>query len=230
MSALGGLEPILAFDATGDACSAAILSDGGAVSRLELMARGHSERLTPLLAALLAEAGLSWSDIRLFGAAVGPGSFTGVRVTVATARGLALATGRPALGAPTDAALAAAFKTARPAATEGVTRLGRPPRRLWRRFDLSGRVPRVTAAGVETPPADAPVIGPAAEAGRVEGFERIDPAALARLILARAECDPAAFAAPVRARYLRPPDATPPSAPPLARRAPVSTAGPGRSA
>lgn len=62
------------------------------------MARGQAERLVPLLEALLAQAGLGWSDLAVIGVGTGPGNFTGVRVAVACARGLALGLGVPAVG------------------------------------------------------------------------------------------------------------------------------------
>jgi len=87
---------ILALDTSMGACSAAILRAEGDALRLharqEAMARGHAEALLPMVAALLAEAGLAASEFDLIAATIGPGSFTGVRIAIAAARGLALAT------------------------------------------------------------------------------------------------------------------------------------------
>lgn len=58
----------------------------------------HSERLLPAVQQLLKEAGLRLSDLEAFGVVLGPGSFTGLRVGVATVKGLALATGKPVVG------------------------------------------------------------------------------------------------------------------------------------
>ena len=67
---------------------------------------GHGERLVPHLDALLAGAGLSLAAIDAFAVGAGPGSFTGLRIGLATAKGLAFATGRPLWLASSLAALA----------------------------------------------------------------------------------------------------------------------------
>jgi tRNA threonylcarbamoyl adenosine modification protein YeaZ len=87
---------ILALDTSMGACSAAILRESSGattlVAREERMARGHAEALMPMLAELMDEAKLDFSDLDLIAATLGPGSFTGVRIAIAAARGLALAT------------------------------------------------------------------------------------------------------------------------------------------
>ncbi len=94
---------ILALDTSMGACSAAILLGQGDALRLharqEAMARGHAEALMPMVAELLAEAGLAASELELIAATMGPGSFTGVRIAIAAARGLALATRAKLYGA-----------------------------------------------------------------------------------------------------------------------------------
>ena len=66
--------------------------------RVEPMARGQAERLVPMLAEVLAEAGRAWPDLTHVAVGTGPGNFTGLRIAVACARGLALALGLPAIG------------------------------------------------------------------------------------------------------------------------------------
>lgn len=66
--------------------------------RFEAMARGQAERLMPMLREVIAEANVRFSDIDLFASTVGPGTFTGLRIGLATLRALALAAGRPLLG------------------------------------------------------------------------------------------------------------------------------------
>lgn len=66
--------------------------------RAEPMARGQAERLVPLVQELLAEAGVGFADIHRYGATIGPGTFTGLRIGLAAARGLALASARPLAG------------------------------------------------------------------------------------------------------------------------------------
>jgi tRNA threonylcarbamoyladenosine biosynthesis protein TsaB len=87
---------ILALDTSMGACSAAVLSaDGTAMSlhvREALMARGHAEVLMPMVQEALADAGIEPRELDLIAATIGPGSFTGVRIAIAAARGLALAT------------------------------------------------------------------------------------------------------------------------------------------
>ncbi|WP_371171299.1 tRNA (adenosine(37)-N6)-threonylcarbamoyltransferase complex dimerization subunit type 1 TsaB [Aliiroseovarius sp. 2305UL8-7] len=90
---------ILAFDTSAAHCAAALLSgDKIIVSRHENMARGQAERLMPLLEEVLAEAQKTWRDLNAIGVGVGPGNFTGIRISVAAARGLALSLGVPAIG------------------------------------------------------------------------------------------------------------------------------------
>ena len=71
------------------------------------MGRGQAERLMPMLGEVLAEAGLGWGDLDGIGVGIGPGNFTGLRLAVATARGLAMARGIPAIGVSGFEALAA---------------------------------------------------------------------------------------------------------------------------
>ncbi|MDG1430053.1 MAG: tRNA (adenosine(37)-N6)-threonylcarbamoyltransferase complex dimerization subunit type 1 TsaB [Paracoccaceae bacterium] len=90
---------ILAFDTSAAHCAAALLSgDQIIASRVDEMARGQAEHLFILLEDILAEAGKNWSDLTRVGVGVGPGNFTGIRISVASARGLALSLGIPAIG------------------------------------------------------------------------------------------------------------------------------------
>jgi tRNA threonylcarbamoyladenosine biosynthesis protein TsaB len=89
---------ILAIETSAAACSAAFSSDGVVRERTEPMARGHAERLVPLIGEVLADAGAAYADLDLVAVTVGPGTFTGMRVGLAAARGIALATARPCLG------------------------------------------------------------------------------------------------------------------------------------
>ncbi|BBE73754.1 tRNA (adenosine(37)-N6)-threonylcarbamoyltransferase complex dimerization subunit type 1 TsaB [Oharaeibacter diazotrophicus] len=100
---------VLAFDTAHDRTAVALVGPRLDAVRVETMERGHAERLLPLVDAVLAEAGVALADVDRFAVTVGPGSFTGIRVGVAAARGLALATGRPAVGIGSLPALAASL-------------------------------------------------------------------------------------------------------------------------
>lgn len=90
---------VLAFDTSAAHCAAALLvGERIVVARTEDMGRGQAERLFPLLEEILSEAGKTWRDLTAIGVGVGPGNFTGIRISVSAARGLALALGIPAVG------------------------------------------------------------------------------------------------------------------------------------
>ncbi|MFY0308997.1 tRNA (adenosine(37)-N6)-threonylcarbamoyltransferase complex dimerization subunit type 1 TsaB [Leisingera sp. D0M16] len=93
-------EPlVLGFDTSAAHCAAALLrGDQLLASRLEEMTRGQAERLMPLLEEVLAEGGAAWTDLDAIGVGVGPGNFTGIRIAVSAARGLALGLEVPAVG------------------------------------------------------------------------------------------------------------------------------------
>ncbi len=100
---------LLVIDTAASVCAAAVLDAYGAVlaERSETMERGHAERLIPMVDEVLAQAGQGYAQLTRIGVSVGPGSFTGVRVGLSAARGLALALGIPAIGITTLEAIAA---------------------------------------------------------------------------------------------------------------------------
>ncbi|HEX9569121.1 MAG TPA: tRNA (adenosine(37)-N6)-threonylcarbamoyltransferase complex dimerization subunit type 1 TsaB [Rhodospirillales bacterium] len=99
---------ILGFDTATNACSAAVVRDGRVVARrLEPMARGHAERLMPMILEVMNEAGEDFSALDAVAVTNGPGAFTGLRIGLAAARGLALAGGLPCLAVTTLEAVAA---------------------------------------------------------------------------------------------------------------------------
>jgi len=87
---------ILALDTSMGACSAAVLRASDGTRRLHAlqveMQRGHAEALMPMVDEVLTEAGIGAHDLDLIAATLGPGSFTGVRIAIAAARGLGLVT------------------------------------------------------------------------------------------------------------------------------------------
>ncbi|MBU2580407.1 MAG: tRNA (adenosine(37)-N6)-threonylcarbamoyltransferase complex dimerization subunit type 1 TsaB [Alphaproteobacteria bacterium] len=92
---------ILAFDTCFDACSAAASRAGGktVAARFEPMATGHAERLVPMIAEVMQEAGFEFSELERIAVTNGPGTFTGTRIGVAAARSLALAAAKPLVAA-----------------------------------------------------------------------------------------------------------------------------------
>ena len=90
---------VLAFDTSAAHCAAALLSgDTIACVRHEPMSRGQAERLMPMLEEVLDRSGMAFADLTAIGVGIGPGNFTGLRIAVAAARGLALGLGVPAIG------------------------------------------------------------------------------------------------------------------------------------
>ncbi len=104
---------LLAFDTAQGALSAALFEAGGEGEPVllshffEVRSRGHAERLLPVLEEVLAEAGTGFADLDALAVTVGPGTFTGLRVGLAAARGIALARKLPCVGVTTLEAVAA---------------------------------------------------------------------------------------------------------------------------
>lgn len=95
---------ILTIDTSGPECAAGIYDAAKGLvvaSKSETLGKGHAERLMPMIDEVLRDAGLSLKDMTRIGVTVGPGSFTGIRVGVAAARGFALSLGIPAIGVTT---------------------------------------------------------------------------------------------------------------------------------
>jgi tRNA threonylcarbamoyl adenosine modification protein YeaZ len=98
---------ILGFDTSAAHCAAALLSGDQVLTSAHVeMSRGQAEHLLPLLEQVLAEAGKAWGDLNAIGVGIGPGNFTGIRISVSAARGLALGLGLPAIGVNSFEALA----------------------------------------------------------------------------------------------------------------------------
>ena len=99
---------ILMIDTSGPACGVALMKDGAIVYEAQLVSgRTHSQRVMPMVDTALSMSDMQMSDIDLFGAVLGPGSFTGVRIGVSTVKALAHAAGKPCIGVDALHALAA---------------------------------------------------------------------------------------------------------------------------
>src|SRR6266481_8777429 len=101
---------ILAIDTALEACAAAVLdTDANKLIAREsqAMKRGHAEALMPLIARVMKQSGLPFSAFDRIAVTTGPGSFTGLRVGLSAARGIALAAGKPVVGLTTLSAYAA---------------------------------------------------------------------------------------------------------------------------
>jgi len=95
---------LLAVDTANERCSVAVadLGDGTILASADpSIGKGHAERLMDLVAEILAEAGAEYGDVAKLAIGIGPGSFTGIRVAVAAARGWELALGIPGVGVDT---------------------------------------------------------------------------------------------------------------------------------
>ncbi len=225
---------VLAIDTALEACSAAVLdTELGAISAHESlpMVRGHAEALLPLIARVMDSAGLEFAALDRIAVTTGPGSFTGLRVGIAAARGIALAAGKPAIGLSTLAAYAAPLVAADDTLPVVVAIDARHDHVYLQVFGPGGRTivaPRVASLreALRTAATGAPrLIGTAAEvlaaawpAGQqaphlVDARRAPDIDWVARLGAAAL-----ATGAPPKPLYLRAPDAQPQIAAQLARR------------
>ncbi len=90
---------VLAFDTSAAHCAVALLCGQDLLAaRVDEMARGQAEHLMPMMVEVLSGAGLDWPNLAAIGVGVGPGNFTGIRISVSAARGLALSLEVQAIG------------------------------------------------------------------------------------------------------------------------------------
>ena len=104
---------ILAIDTALDACAAAVLDTDTAkiiAQESQAMKRGHAEALMPLIARVMKASGIAFTSLDRVAVTKGPGSFTGLRVGLSAARGIALAAGKPVVGVDDADRLRRAFR------------------------------------------------------------------------------------------------------------------------
>jgi tRNA threonylcarbamoyladenosine biosynthesis protein TsaB len=224
---------VLAIDTALAACAAAVFDSrfGMLAAESLAMARGHAEALMPLIARVMDAAQTEFAELDRIAVTVGPGSFTGLRVGISAARGIALASGKPAVGLSTLSAYAAPHIAQEDGAAIVSAIDARHDRVYLQVFASSGRtlvgpqvapVEGVVGAGLPAPvrvvgsaagliadrwPSDQvpPLVVEPADAPAIEWVARIGAAA------APPDASP-------RPLYLRPPDARPQDGARLPRR------------
>lgn len=224
---------LLAIDTALGACAAAVFdTEGGRILSRESsgIARGHAEALMPLIARVMDKARVEFGELDRIAVTVGPGSFTGLRVGISAARGIALVSGRPAVGISTlsayaaphianeDGAAVVAAIDARHGhvylqvfASSGRTLVGPALARVSDAVRAAGAGPaRIVGSGApliaaEWPPGEPPLLVEAQDAPAIEWVARLGAA------VTRTDVPP-------RPLYLRPPDARPQDGARIARR------------
>jgi tRNA threonylcarbamoyladenosine biosynthesis protein TsaB len=230
---------VLAFDTCFDACSVCVAQSRGEgvvelARALEHFETGHAERLMPMIEDVMRQTGVTFGGIGRLAVTVGPGTFTGTRIGVAAARGIALVTGIETVGAsslavmahvarrelgslPQDADLAVAVDARRGQAYvqlfgAGALQPKTPPQLLA--IEVASRIGQEPLIVVGS--AAEAVTASAASAGRspTARLPHLLPDAAA---LARMAFDLPASQAPLVPLYLRPPDAKPQDGKSIAR-------------
>jgi tRNA threonylcarbamoyl adenosine modification protein YeaZ len=217
---------LLAIDTAWEASSVAVIDGERQVVRSEIIGRGHAEILMQQIEAAMAEAGLGFADLDRIAVTTGPGSFTGLRIGIAAARGIALVTGKPAVGIGVLAVHAA--EAAGTVPVLAVLAAGRG--------EVYGQRFAADGAALDEPRAASPeVFAASLERGVVLAGSGVDLVIAALPMderprvahrrsapdvatLARRAARAPAGALPPRPLYIRPPDAKPQDAARIARR------------
>ena len=209
------MTKVLGFDTSDAHCGAALFADGDVIAAAyEDMTRGQAERLFPMLEEVLNQGGLTWADLDAIGTGTGPGNFTGIRISVSAARGLALSLGIPAVGVSLFDALA------EEAELPALLPLHAPRDALYTQLRTPDQTGDIAIATLDALPACPP-------GTRAIGARSDDVASQTGLARTPAKYAPASAIARIAARrfateterptplYIRPADAAPPSAAPV---------------
>ncbi|MBI3802294.1 MAG: tRNA (adenosine(37)-N6)-threonylcarbamoyltransferase complex dimerization subunit type 1 TsaB [Nitrospirae bacterium] len=151
---------VLAIETATLAGGVALMEEGGLIAeyRLHVEIR-HSERLLTAIDRLLVDSGTTLSDLDAIAISIGPGSFTGLRVGLSTAKGLAMGSGKPLVAVPTLEAMAALF----PYSSALIVPMldARRNEVYWGLFDTQGGVPvRIHSETASSPETALATIGP----------------------------------------------------------------------
>ena len=214
---------VLAIDTALANCAAAVLDNGTETACFEAcgeeIGRGHAEKLMDMIGEVMAETSTAFSDLDRVAVTVGPGSFTGLRVGLAVARGFGLVLGKPVVGITTLAAIARSSAPGDGGAPLLVALTGKSDEVYCQEFSASGE--KIGEAAVRTladlaasMPRSIRLAGSAAEKVAAElglpdeqilsrsGFPEIRDVAELGLVADPVVSSPSPL-------YLRPPDATP---------------------
>lgn len=221
---------ILAFDTAMNACSVAITDGSAVLGHIhEKRRRGHAETLMPMIESLMREARIRYNMLDLIAVSVGPGTFTGLRIGLAAARGMALAAQKPLVGITTLEALAVSVPpevaAGRPVIVASDARRGEIYLQLFERLDAPPMISQRTQAMAVrpedalsiSPPGPAVMLGSGApliaalpefdpDQWRILDLD-CDPDARQLALLAEARGLPAPHAPSPAPVYLRAPDA-----------------------
>ena len=182
---------VLAFDTSAAHCAAALLLDDHVTVKALSMQKGQAEQLVPLIEDVMATAGKTLAEIDLIGVGIGPGNFTGIRISVSFARSLSLSLDRAAVGVSSFDASYFGRKEAAHVVVPG------PQDKVYLKTYPDSGAPLELVEKASLEHAVTPVV------------ERIDPAALVTNIAKIARDADLAAITPPAPLYIKPPDAAP---------------------
>lgn len=207
-------QVILGFDTSGSYCGTALfVGDDVIAAHYVDMVKGQAESLMPMLEETLRDGGVSYQDLTRLAVGTGPGNFTGIRIAVSAARGLALALGIPAVGVT----LFEALKLGAPLPFLASLQATRREVYISEITEAGASVPIQVAIEDIQPPSHSGCVCIGHRSAEIAGHLGLDyqpalyaPASAIARVAALATPDPDTRPAPY---YLRPADAAPPRDP-----------------